>query len=110
MYKKPQDIISDLLQEDIGVDIQTPTGVNLKPPEPDTDIGVDIERGKDIRIKPQISIDIVNNNARTTKFEMKRILDHLHNSHFWGGPAIVWLTFVSTGGIFAAGARIFVAI
>lgn len=70
MYKPPQDIISDILNEDIGVDIQTPTGVSFKPPEPDTDIGVDIERGKDIRIKPQISIDIVNNNARTTKFEM----------------------------------------
>ena len=38
MYKKPQDIISDLLQEDIGIDIQTPTGINFKPPESDTDI------------------------------------------------------------------------
>ena len=70
MYKKPQDIISDLLQEDIGIDIQTPTGINFKPSGPDTDIGVDIERGKDIYIKPQITVDVVNNNARTTKFEM----------------------------------------
>ena len=70
MYKKPQDIISDLLQEDVGIDIQTPTGINLKPPEPDTNIGIDIERGKDIYIKPKVSIDIVNSNARTTKFEM----------------------------------------
>ena len=70
MYKKPQDIISDLLQEDVGIDIQTPTSINLKPPEPDTNIGIDIERGKDIYIKPKVSIDIVNSNARTTKFEM----------------------------------------
>jgi len=70
MYKKPQDIVSDLLQEDIGIDIQTPTGIDFKPPESDTDIGIDIERGKDIYIKPQITVDIVNNNARTTKFEM----------------------------------------
>ena len=70
MYKKPQDIISDLLQEDVGIDIQTPTGINLKPSEPDTNIGIDIERGKDIYIKPKVSIDIVNSNARTTKFEM----------------------------------------
>ena len=70
MYKPPQDIITDILNEDISVDIQTPTGINFKPPEPDTNIGVDIETGKDIRIKPQLSVDIVNNNARTTKFEM----------------------------------------
>ena len=70
MYKKPQDIVSDLLQEDIGIDIQTPTSVNFKSPEPDTDIGVDIEKDKEVYIKPQISVDIINNNARTTKFEM----------------------------------------
>ena len=70
MYKPPQDIITDILNEDISVDIQTPTGINFKPPEPDTNIGVDIETGKDIRIKPQLSVDIVNNNARTTTFEM----------------------------------------
>ena len=70
MYKPPQDIISDLLQEDVGIDIQTPTSIDFKQPESDTNVGIDIERDKNIYIKPQVTVDVVNNNARTTKFEM----------------------------------------
>ena len=70
MYKPPQDIISDLLQEDVGIDVQTPTSIDFKQPESDTNVGIDIERDKNIYIKPQVTVDVVNNNARTTKFEM----------------------------------------
>jgi len=58
MYIKPQDIISDLLKEDINVDIVS------------SDIGVDIEKDKKINVKPQIGINLVNNNKRKTTFEM----------------------------------------
>ena len=69
MYKKPQDIISDILNEDIGVDIRGPSiGVDLKEPEEKT--GVDIRNNKSINLKPQIDVNIVNNNERTTTFEM----------------------------------------
>ena len=71
MYKPPQDIISDILKEDIGIDIVSPSlGVDIETPEEDPMIGVDIEKDKEVHIKPQISVDIVNNNARTTTFEM----------------------------------------
>jgi len=71
MYKPPQDIISDILKEDIGVDIiPTTVGLDIRTPEEDPMVGVDIEKDKEIHIKPQVSIDIVNNNARTTTFEM----------------------------------------
>jgi len=69
MYKKPQDIISDILNEDIGVDIRGPSiGIDLKEPEEKT--GVDIRNNKSINLKPQIDVNIVNNNERTTTFEM----------------------------------------
>ena len=71
MYKPPQDIISDILKEDIGVDIvPTSIGLDIRTPEEDPMIGVDIEKDKEVHINPQISVDIVNNNARTTTFEM----------------------------------------
>jgi len=71
MYKPPQDIISDILKEDIGIDIVSPSlGVDIENPEEGPMIGVDIEKDKEVHIKPQISVDIVNNNARTTTFEM----------------------------------------
>ena len=69
MYKKPQDIISDILNEDIGVDIRgSSIGIDFKEPEEKTD--VDIKNNKSINLKPQIDVNIVNNNERTTKFEM----------------------------------------
>tara|TARA_Y100000816_G_scaffold286746_1_gene268363 strand:+ start:300 stop:977 length:678 start_codon:yes stop_codon:yes gene_type:complete len=69
MYKKPQDIITELLKEDIGVDIREPSiGINFIEPEDKTSI--DVRRNKGINLKPQISVDVVNNNERTTKFEM----------------------------------------
>ena len=70
MYKKPQDIITDILNEDIGIDILTPTGVDFKPSEDETNLNVDIRNNKQVDIKPQVSVDIVNNNSRTTTFEM----------------------------------------
>ncbi len=70
MYKKPQDIISDILQEDVGIDILRPTSVSFKPEQEDNQVSIDIEKGKSINVKPQISVDIVNNNSRTTTFEM----------------------------------------
>ena len=69
MYKKPQDIISDILKEDIAVDIQEPSiGINLI--EPEEKMGIDIRNNKSINLKPQIDVSIVNNNERKTKFEM----------------------------------------
>ena len=69
MYKKPQDIISDILNEDIGVDIRGPSiGIDLKEPEEKT--GVDIRNNKSINLKPQIDVNIINNNERKTTFEM----------------------------------------
>ena len=69
MYKKPQDIISDILNEDIGVDIKEPSiGINFKEPEEKT--GVDIRNNKSINLKPQIDVNIINNNERKTTFEM----------------------------------------
>lgn len=70
MYKPPQDIITDLLNEDIGVDIQTPTDVNIVTPQEDGKMQVDVRKNKEINIKPQISVKVVNDNLRTTTFEM----------------------------------------
>lgn len=69
MYIKPQDIISDILKEDISVDIKQPT-IDINFSEPEEKTGIDIRNNKSINLKPQIGIDIVNNNERTTKFEM----------------------------------------
>ena len=69
MYKPPQDIITELLKEDIGIDIKEPSiGINVIEPEDVT--GVDIRYDKSIDLKPQIGVNIVNPNERTTKFEM----------------------------------------
>ena len=62
MYLEPQDIISDLLKEDIGINI------NRKEESPTTKI--DIEQDKTVHVKPQIGIKFVNNNLKTAKFEM----------------------------------------
>ena len=70
MYKPPQDIISDILKEDVGVDIQTPSVIDIKTEPEERDLDVKIQGDTEVRIKPQISIDIVNDNARTTTFEM----------------------------------------
>ena len=69
MYKKPQDIISDLLKEDVGIDIVEPSiGINFIPPESPTKI--DVIKNKNVKIEPQIGIKINNSNKRTTTFEM----------------------------------------
>jgi hypothetical protein len=70
MYSKPQDIISDLLKEDVNIDIQTPTSINLKPPPTEDDFNIDIEKDKDVHINPQLGVKITNNNERTINFEM----------------------------------------
>jgi len=62
MYLEPQDIISDLLKEDIGINI------DRREESPVT--RVDIEQDKTVHVKPQVGIKFVNNNLKTTKFEM----------------------------------------
>ena len=70
MYSKPQDIVSDLLKEDVDIDIQTPTSINFKPDPREDDLGIDIEKDKDVHINPQLGVKITNNNERTVNFEM----------------------------------------
>ena len=71
MYKKPQDIISDLLQEDLGIDILTPTGVNIMTEPEERDLDVKIQGDRDVHItQGPIGVKIVNPNEHTTKFEM----------------------------------------
>jgi hypothetical protein len=70
MYKPPQDIITDLLKEDINVDIQTPSAIDIKTEPEERDLDVKVQADTEINIKPQISIDVVNNNSRKTTFEM----------------------------------------
>ena len=65
MYKEPQDIISDLIQEDITVDIkqgeETPTMEPIQPEAPKK-ITVDIE--------PKVKVNIVNPNMKKLQFEL----------------------------------------
>ena len=71
MYKKPQDIITDILNEDIGIDILKPTGINVKTEPEERDLDVRIQGDTEINIvPPPINIKINNPNERTTKFEM----------------------------------------
>tara|TARA_A100001391_G_scaffold152736_1_gene110519 strand:- start:155 stop:838 length:684 start_codon:yes stop_codon:yes gene_type:complete len=71
MYKPPQDIITEILNEDIGIDINRPTGVNIKTEPEERDVDIKIQGDKDIRfVDPAIGIKIVNPNERTTTFEM----------------------------------------
>jgi hypothetical protein len=71
MYKKPQDIISDLLQEDLGIDIQTPTGINVMTEPEERDLDVRIQGDTGIRFTPgPVGIKINNPHERTTKFEL----------------------------------------
>jgi hypothetical protein len=71
MYKKPQDIITELLKEDIGVDInKPPITVNLKQRMNNRKIGVNIDEPTSINYKPQIGIDIVNPNERKHQFSV----------------------------------------
>lgn len=70
MYKPPQDIITDLLKEDIGVDIDQPITVNLKQRMTDKKIGVNINNPTSVDYKPQVSVDIVNPNQRKHEFSV----------------------------------------
>ena len=71
MYKPPQDIISDLLNEDLGIDILTPTSVNVKTEPEEKDLDVKIQKDTGVHFTaPPIGIKINNPNERTTKFEM----------------------------------------
>ena len=65
MYKKPQDIISDLLQEDVGIDILTPTGVNIMTEPEEKDLDVKIQGDRDVHItQGPIGVKINNANER----------------------------------------------
>ena len=71
MYKKPQDIISDLLQEDLGIDVLTPTDVNIMTEPEERDLDVRIQGDREVNIKPPpIGVKIVNPNERKVQFEL----------------------------------------
>lgn len=70
MYRKPQDIVTDILNEDVGIDILRPTSIDVNSSEEDPKLGVDVKKNKQIDIKPQVSVNIVNNDSKTTTFEM----------------------------------------
>ena len=71
MYKPPQDIITELLKEDIGIDIQKSTGVNVMTEPEEGDLDIKIQGDRDIKFNnAPIGIKINNPNERTTKFEM----------------------------------------
>ena len=71
MYKPPQDIITSLLKEDIGVDIKgPPITVNLKQRMQNRKIAVNVDEPTSIDYKPQISVDIVNPNERKHEFSV----------------------------------------
>ena len=62
MYKPPQDIITELLLEDIGV--------NLKQRMTNRKIGINIDQPTTVDYKPQVSVDIVNPNERKHDFSV----------------------------------------
>jgi hypothetical protein len=70
MYKPPQDIITDLLKEDIGVNIDDSIGVNLKQRITNRKIGINVDQPTAVDYKPQISVDIVNPNERKHEFSV----------------------------------------
>ena len=70
MYKPPQDIITDLLKEDIGVNIDQSVTVNLKQRMASRKIGVNVDQPTTVDYKPQISVDIVNPNERKHEFSV----------------------------------------
>ena len=56
MYKPPQDIITSLLKEDIGIDIKEPSiTVNLKQRMDNRKIAVNIDQPTSVNYKPQLS-------------------------------------------------------
>lgn len=61
-YQKPQDIISDLIQEDLKVDIQQSQPMEPELPKVPEKITVDI--------KPQVKVNINNPNLKKLKFEL----------------------------------------
>jgi len=70
MYKPPQDIITDLLKEDIGVNIDQSVTVNLKQRMANRKIGINIDQPTTVDYKPQIGVDIVNPNERKYEFSV----------------------------------------
>ena len=71
MYKKPQDIISDLLQEDLGIDIQTPMGIDIRTEPEEMDLGVKIQGDVGVNIiPPPVGVKINNPNERKIQFEL----------------------------------------
>ena len=61
-YKQPQDIISDLIQEDITVNIQQNDTPVMPEPVVPREITVDI--------KPQVKVNIINPNMKKLQFEL----------------------------------------
>ena len=71
MYIKPQDIITDILKEDVSIDIQTPSAIDIKTEPEERDLDVKIQGDKEIRFTPgPVSVKIDKPNEKTTTFEM----------------------------------------
>jgi len=62
MYLEPQDIITELLKEDVGIDF------TQKPIERNIDINID--QPTSIKINPQIGVNIKNSNERKREFSV----------------------------------------
>jgi len=70
MYKPPEDIITELLKEDIGVDIDQPVSINLKQRMSDRRVGVNIDQPVTVRVNPQLGVNITNPNERKREFSV----------------------------------------
>ena len=71
MYKPPQDIISDLLKEDIGINILTPTGVDIRTEPEERDLDIKVQKDVEVRIVPApTSVNIINPHERKVQFEL----------------------------------------
>ena len=72
MYKKPQDIISDLLKEDVGVNILDNTlGVDIRTDTGERDVGVEIVKDVSVKITPPpVGVNINNPHEKKIQFEL----------------------------------------
>jgi hypothetical protein len=72
MYKKPQDIISDLLREDLGIDIvDSMLGIDVRTDYDENDLEVGITRDIGVKITPPpVGVNINNPHEKKIQFEI----------------------------------------
>ena len=72
MYKKPQDIITDLLKEDIGVDIlDNMLGIDVRTDAEENNLDVGIARDVSVKITPPpVGVVINNPHEKKVQFEL----------------------------------------